>query len=381
MRETQCPPASCLQLRSLVTADGRLVLSLEDAPVSAPGPKEVVVRVEAAPMNPTDVALLTAVADLSGAVQGGSADRPTVSAELPPGLLRAMRARVGQSLPAGSEGAGTVVAAGAGPEAEALIGRRVACLAGGMFAEYRTVDASACMALPEGVSSEQGAACFVNPLTALSFVETMRMEGHTALIQTAAFSNLGTMLNRICLADGIPLVNVVRREEQARALQSIGAPHVVDSTSPSFRSDLTDAVAETGATLGFDAVGGGPLAGRILSAMAAAANRQATGFARYGSDRPARVYIYGRLDLSPTTVPAGVGFAWDLGGFLLMPFLERAGPEVRERMRRRVLAELSTTFASRYARIITLRETLDLGTLRAYASLTTGGKYLVAPNG
>jgi NADPH:quinone reductase-like Zn-dependent oxidoreductase len=373
-------PASGLQLRSFISEEGRLVLSLEDTPVEAPGPDQILIRVEAAPMNPTDIALLTAVASMSEAVQGGTAARPTISTDLPRGLLRAMRRRIGRSLPAGSEGAGTVIAAGAGAAAQALLGRRVACLCGEMFAEYRTLDVSMCIALPDGVSAVDGAACFINPLTSLSFVEIMRREGHTALVQTAAASNLGQMLNRICLADGIPLVNIVRKPQQADILRRLGAQHVLDSTSPGFMGDLIDGIAETGATLGFDAVGGGPLAGQILTAMSVAANRGAEDYARYGSDKRTQVYVYGRLDLSPTTVPAGVGFAWNLGGYLLMPFLEEAGPKVRAQMQDRVVAELSTTFASRYARAISLREALDLDTLRAYTALATGEKYLLTPD-
>jgi NADPH:quinone reductase-like Zn-dependent oxidoreductase len=365
-------PASGLQLRSFISEEGRLVLSLEDTPVEAPGPDQILIRVEAAPMNPTDIALLTAVASMSEAVQGGTAARPTISTDLPRGLLRAMRRRIGRSLPAGSEGAGTVIAAGAGAAAQALLGRRVACLCGEMFAEYRTLDVSMCIALPDGVSAVDGAACFINPLTSLSFVEIMRREGHTALVQTAAASNLGQMLNRICLADGIPLVNIVRKPQQADILRRLGAQHVM--------GDLIDGIAETGATLGFDAVGGGPLAGQILTAMSVAANRGAEDYARYGSDKRTQVYVYGRLDLSPTTVPAGVGFAWNLGGYLLMPFLEEAGPKVRAQMQDRVVAELSTTFASRYARAISLREALDLDTLRAYTALATGEKYLLTPD-
>lgn len=372
-------PTTGLQLRSLITEDGRLILSLEDTPVEAPGPDQILVRVEAAPMNPTDVALLTAVASMSEAIQGGTTARPTISADLPQGLLRAMRGRIGHSLPAGSEGAGTVIAAGGSPAAQALLGKRVACLCGEMFAEYRTLDVSMCMALPDGTSAQDGAACFLNPLTSLSFVETMRREGHSALVHSAAASSLGRMLNRICLRDGIPLVNIVRSPEQADILRQLGATHVIDSTSPSFRGDLIDAVAETGATLGFDAVGGGPLAGQILTAMSAAANRGAGTYARYGSNQRTQVYVYGRLDLTPTTVPAGAGFAWNLGGYLLMPRLEELGLQVRGEMQDRVLAELSTTFASHYARSISLREALDLDTLRAYTALATGEKYLVTP--
>ena len=372
-------PANGLQLRSLVTEDGKLILSLEDAPVTAPGPDQILIHVEATPINPTDVALLTAVANMADAVQGGTSERPVISAQLPSGLMRAMRGRIGQSLPVGSEGAGIVIAAGSRPAAQALLGKRVTCLAGEMFGEYRTLDVSMCMALPDGISAEEGAASYINPLTSLSFVETMRSEGHAALVHTAAASNLGQMLNRICLADDILVVNIVRRAEQAEILHEAGAKYVINSTAADFMVQLIDAIAETGATLGFDAVGGGPLAGQILTAMSVAASRSSDGYARYGSNQQTQVYIYGRLDLSPTCVPAGVGFAWSLGGYLLMPFLEKAGEEVRERLQKRVLAELATTFASHYTKSISLREALDLETLRAYAALATGEKYLVTP--
>ena len=148
------------------------------------------------------------------------------------------------------------------------MGRAVATRSNfGMYAQYRIAKVSDCMLLPEGVTPKQGASAFINPLTALGMAETMRREGHTALVHTAAASNLGQMLNRVCLMDGIDLVNVVRSAEQVDILRRIGAKYIVNSTSPTFNKDLTEALAETNATLAFDAIGGGPTAQTILASM------------------------------------------------------------------------------------------------------------------
>ncbi|KCZ89048.1 zinc-binding dehydrogenase [Hyphomonas jannaschiana] len=372
-------PETSLQIRTLVTPEGKLELSLENAPVKAPGPDQVLVRVEGTPINPSDLGLLVGGADMSTAVQGGTKDSPTVSADVPEGGLRAMKARLGQSLAVGNEGAGTVIAAGDSPAAQALLGKMVTCLGGNMYQQYRTLHVSQCMALPDGTTAEQGASCYVNPLTALSFVETMKAKGHEALVHTAAASNLGQMLNKICLKDGVPILNIVRKEEQAEILRGIGAKHIVNSTSPTFMEDLINGLVETGATMGFDAIGGGPLAGQLLIAMEAAASRKMKEYSRYGSGQETQVYIYGRLDMSPTIVPAGVGFAWNLSGYLLTPFLEKASPEVCARMYKRVIDELNTTFASHYTKTISLAEALDLETLHAYNAKATGEKYLIDP--
>lgn len=373
-------PASGTQIRSLITEDGKLELSLEDVAVRAPGPDEVVIRVEGTPINPSDLGLLVGAADMATAKQGGTKDRPTITADVPAAGLRAMKARLGQSLPVGNEGAGTVIAAGDSPAAQALLGKMVTCLGGEMYQQYRTLNVAQCMALPDGTTAEQGASCYVNPLTSLSFVETMRAQGRTGIVHTAAASNLGQMLVKICKADGVPLVNIVRKQEQEDLLRGIGATHIVNSTAPTFMEDLISAIMETGATLGFDAVGGGPLAGQILIAMEAAASRKMKEYSRYGSGQETQVYIYGRLDMSPTIVPPGVGFAWNLSGYLLTPFLQKAGPEVRARMRKRVIDELNTTFASHYTKTISLAEALDLDTLLAYNAKKTGEKYLINPN-
>ncbi|MEQ8558711.1 MAG: zinc-binding dehydrogenase [Henriciella sp.] len=371
-------PEKGLQLRTLVKESGELELSLIDVPVPEPGDDEIVIRVEATPINPSDLGLLVGAADLSTAKASGSDSHPVVTAEVPKPAMRAMAARLGQSLAVGNEGAGTVVAAGKSEAAQALLGKTVTGLGGEFYAEYRLLNVAQVMALPEDATARDGASCFVNPLTALSFPETMRMEGHKALVHTAAASNLGQMLNKICIADGVDLVNIVRKPEQEKILRDIGAKYIVNSSSDSFMDDLIKALAETKATLGFDAIGGGPLTGQILTAMEAAANMGAE-YSRYGSAEPKQVYIYGRLDLSPTVIPPGVGMAWGTGGYLLTYFLQKIGSEGRERLRKRVMAELKTTFASHYTAEISLREALDPDTLRTYNEKKTGEKYLINP--
>lgn len=376
---SQTVPATGLQLRSLVTKDGKLELSLAEVAVPEPGPDDVVIQVEATPINPSDLGLLVGGADMRTAKASGTKDRPVITADVPPAALRAMAARLDQSMPVGNEGAGLVVKAGSSPAAQALLGKRVTGLGGEMYSQYRMLNVAQVMELPAGATSRDGASCFVNPLTALSFVETMRAQGRKGIVHTAAASNLGQMLVKICQKDNVPLVNIVRKKEQADLLKGIGAKYIVDSTSPNFMEELITALAETDTTLGFDAIGGGPLAGQLLIAMEAAASRKMKEFSRYGSGQETQVYIYGRLDMSPTTVPPGVGFAWNLSGYLLTPFLQKAGPEVRARMRKRVMDELTTTFASHYTAEISLAEALDLDTLHAYNAKATGTKYLINP--
>ena len=372
-------PATGKQLRTLVKSSGELELSLADVPVPQPGDDEVLIQVEATPINPSDLGLLVGGADISTARQTGTADSPVITADIPKGGMRAMAARVDQSLPVGNEGAGTVVAAGKSDTAQALLGKKVTGLGGEFYAEYRLLNVAQVMELPEGVSAREGASCFVNPLTALSFPETMRMEGHKALVHTAAASNLGQMLNKICIADGVDLVNIVRKPEQEKILRDIGAKYIVNSTSENFMAELIDALAETKATLGFDAIGGGPLVGQILTAMEAAANRGAE-YSRYGSAQHKQVYIYGRLDLSPSIIPPSVGMAWGTGGYLLTYFLQKVGAEGRARLRKRVMDELKTTFASHYTDEISLTEALDVETLKNYDAKRTGEKYLINPS-
>lgn len=372
-------PDTMRQLRSEVTADGELRLTLAEVPVPEPAADEVLVKIQASPINPSDLGLLLAGADPASARAGGTAEAPVVTAPLPEGAQRAAAARVGQSLPVGNEGAGLVVAAGADAAAQRLRGRTVAALGGAMYAEYRAVKASQCLLLPEGTPARDGASCFVNPLTALGMVETMRLEGHKGLVHTAAASNLGQMLTRICLADGVPLVNVVRRPDQEQLLRDQGATHVVSTGADTFMADLTDALAETGATLAFDAIGGGKQAGQILAAMESAITRSGGSFNRYGSNVHKQVYIYGGLDRSPTIINRTFGMAWSVGGWLLLPFLERVGPEAAERLRQRVVAELKTTFASHYTREVSLGEVLSLEAIASYGKQATGEKYLVNP--
>jgi len=366
-----------LELRTLITSAGTLELSLVDVPVPAPGPGEVVVRIEAAPINPSDLGLLIGPADLSTVKASGTADRPVITATVPPQAVKMLAARLDQSLAVGNEGAGTVVAVG--PGAEALDGRLVATFGGAMYARYRLVKAADCMVLPAGATAADGASCFVNPLTALGMTETMRREGHTALVHTAAASNLGQMLNRICLKDGIGLVNIVRSAAQVALLREQGAVHVLDSTSPTFTDDLTEALVATGATLGFDAIGGGRLASQILGGMEAAANRRATAYSRYGSSVYKQVYIYGSLDVRPTELVRSFGLSWGVGGWLLMPFLAKIGADGAQALRERVIAELKTTFASHYTAEISLAEALNPEILAAYARRATGEKYLINP--
>ena len=374
------PQNPSLQLRTHVREDAVLELSLAEVETPDPKPDQILIRVEAAPINPSDMGLLFAAADMSRAEAGGTPDRPVVTAKLTPAIMSAMAGRVGQSLPAGNEGAGVVVEAGSAPEAQALVGKTVSLRGGGMYAQYRLARASEVLPMPEGITPAQAASAYVNPLTVLGMVETMRLEGHTALIHTAAASNLGQMLQRVCVADGIPLVNVVRKPEQEKILRDLGATHVVNSSSPTFMDDLVDACSETGATLGFDAIGGGRIAGQILTAIEQAALRKATSYSRYGSSVHKQVYIYGGLDRGPTEFVRAFGLSWGLGGWLLPNFLERVGPEVAQRLNQRVANEITTTFTSHYAKTISLPEMLSLKEIAVYGKQATGEKYLVNPN-
>ncbi len=369
-----------IQLRSQVSKSGELRLSLVNLPVADPAPDEIVVRIEGTPINPSDLGLLIGPADVATLKVSGSKELPVVTAAVPDQALRMVAARLDQDLPVGNEGAGTVVAAGSSPEAQALMGKLVAILGGEMYATYRTVKAKAALPLPAGATAADGASCFVNPLTALAMVKTMQMEGHTALVHTAAASNLGQMLNRICLKDGVGLVNIVRSDEQAKILKDIGATYIVDSTKPTFMEDLIAALSATGATLAFDAIGGGKLAGQILAAMEIMLNSRPGAYSRYGSSTHKQVYIYGRLSLEPTILGAAYGMAWGVGGFLLTPFLQKVGNEEAGKLRARVAAELKTTFASHYTRTISLRDALDPETIRAYNRKATGEKFLINPS-
>ncbi|MGM4918346.1 zinc-binding dehydrogenase [Tardiphaga sp. 813_E8_N1_3] len=370
---------SGLELRSLIKSSGELEISLQQVAIPAPGPDEVVVRIEAAPINPSDLGLLLGAADPASAKISGSGASSVVTATVPQANMKAMSGRLDESMAVGNEGAGTVVKAGSSEAAQALLGKTVAMIGGAMYAQYRVIKAKECLPLPEGTTATEGASCFVNPLTSLGMVETMKREGHTALVHTAAASNLGQMLNKICQKDGIDLVNIVRSEEQEKLLRGIGAKYVCNSTSPSFVEDLTDALIATNATLAFDATGGGKLQGQILQAMEVAAIKAMKVYSRYGSTTHKQVHVYGRLDLRPIEfVPAGM--AWGMGGWLLFPFLQKIGAADAARLRARVVAELKTTFASHYTKVISLEGVLQLDNLRAYAKRATGEKYLINPN-
>ncbi len=369
-------PDTTVQMQSLVTEDGRLEVSLVEVPLPEPGPKEVVVEVQAAPLNPSDLILLLGGADPSTFETGGTADRPVLTAQLPADRLKAAGGRLGQSLPVGNEGAGVVVAAGA--EAQDLIGKTVALAGGSMYATHRVVHSAACLVLPDGATARDGAASFVNPMTALGMVATMRNEGHTGLVHTAAASNLGQMLNRLCQSENVPLVNIVRSAAQVKILKDDGAAYVVDSSVDSFRSDLVEALAATGATMAFDAIGGGDMVDTILTAMEKVAT-QGQEWSRYGSTAKKQVYVYGVLAQGPTLLNRTYGFTWGVGGWLLTPFLAAAGREALGAMRQQVADNLTTIFASAYTDTVSLTGSLQAEAVKAYGAMATGRKYLIEP--
>lgn len=369
-----------LQLRSLIKNSGELEISLVNVPTPEPGPDEVVVRVEASPINPSDLGLLIGAGDMTTAKASGTKEAPVVTAKVPEAGMKAMAGRLDESMPVGNEGAGVVITTGSSDAAKALMGKTVAMIGGAMYAQYRCLKVNECLPLPAGTTPAEGASCFVNPLTALGMTETMRREGHKALVHTAAASNLGQMLNKICLKDGIGLVNIVRSPQQADILRKIGAKHVVDSTAPSFMDDLTHALMETGATLAFDAIGGGKLAGQILTCMETAVNKTVKVYSRYGSNVHKQVYIYGGLDTGPVILNRAFGMAWGVGGWLLFPFLMKIGAADGAKLRQRVVDELKTTFASHYTQVVSLQEALQLNHIAVYAKRATGEKYLLNPN-
>jgi NADPH:quinone reductase len=372
-------PATNLTMLTLVKESGELELSLASGPMPEPKDHEVLVKVLAAPINPSDLGLLVGPVDMSTARASARDGRPVITADIPAPAMRALAGRVGEAMPIGNEGSGVVVKAGASPEAQALLGKTVALLGGAMYTQYRCLPVQMCMALPVGTDPKDGASCFVNPLTALGFVETAKMEGHSAIVHTAAASNLGQMLNRICIKDGIPLVNIVRSAAQVDLLRGQGATYVLDSSSDTFLEDLTSALVETGATIAFDAIGGGRLGGQILTCIEAAAVKRMAAYSRYGSDTFKQLYVYGMLDASPSTLTRNFGFQWSVGGWLLTPFLGKIGAEAGQKLRDRVVAELTTTFASHYSHEISLVQALDLEVLRAYNAKRTGEKYLIRP--
>ena len=369
------------EIRSTVTSEGIIEISIDNVPMPVPSESEVLIKVEAAPINPSDLALLVSfAADLDSAQFSKEDQISKATIKIRPGLMNALKGRVGQPMPAGNEGAGIVI--GAGEKAKALIGKTVGVAGGSMYSQYRCAPASSCLVMDEGISSIEAASSFVNPLTALAFVETMKMENHTAMVNTAAASNLGQMLVKICKDDGIPLVNIVRKPAQVKILQDLGAEYICDTSHPDFMKDLVAALVATGATLGFDATGGGnegKLPGQILGAMEIAANKTAKEYSRYGSDIYKQVYIYGGLDPNPTVLNRSFGLQWGLGGWLLTPMIGRIGMERFGEMRQRVVKEIKTTFASHYTQEISLEDMLQPDIIKAYARQGTGAKYLVNP--
>lgn len=363
------------QLFTTLTADGKLTLEVAENTFPAPTGNQVLVKMEAAPINPSDLAILTSAADFEHAEYSPG----KVVATMPEPFLSGQKGRHGQRLPAGNEGAGTVVATGDSDMAKALMGQRVACVPGNAFSQYALADAMMCLPLGDH-SAETGASSFVNPMTALGFVETAKMEGHSAIIHLAAASNLGQMLNRICIEDGMKLVNIVRKQEHVDLLKSEGAQYVVNSSADTYMADLRAAIAETGAYLGFDPIGGGQASDSVLKAMEQVAASQMGEFSRYGSNQQKKMYIYGRLDLqNPTILTASYGLQWCVAGWLLTPFLQRAGMETVVRMRKRVMENLTTTFASHYKAKVSLEGMLEKDAILDYRQMKTGEKYLVTP--
>ena len=367
------------QIRSEVTKEGKLLIYVESTAMPEPKEDEVLIRIEASPINPSDLGLLIGPADVSSMSVSGEGENAVVTMDIPKGLLRMLETRLDQSLPVGNEGGGVVVKAGS-KDLEDLVGKTVGVAGGSMYSQYRCVNAASCFVMHDGVTSAESASCFVNPLTALGMVETMRLENHSALVHTAAASNLGQMLIKICLDEDVPLVNIVRKEEHVEKLNSLGAKFVCNSSKETFMQDLVSALVETGATIGFDATGGGKLSGQILTAMEVAANQTATEYNRYGSNTFKQVYIYGGLDRSPTTLNRAFGFSWGLGGWLLTPFIGRIGPERFEELKQKVADEIKTTFASHYTKEISLEEVLQPENINVYSKQATGEKYLVNPN-
>ena len=369
------------EIRSKATSDGSIELSIAKVEKPVPGDDEVLIEVQASPINPSDLGLLLSfAADVQNINVTGSGDDTVATMKVHPAFMNTLKPRLDESMPVGNEGAGVIVDAGS--NAKDLIGKTVGLAGGAMYSQYRCVPAASCLVMNDGTTSEQAASSFVNPLTALAFVETMKMENHTAIVHTAAASNLGQMLVKICADDGVPLVNIVRKQEQVDILKGLGAKYVCNTSDPDFMDDLVNALVETGATLGFDATGGGnngELPGQILAAMEIAANKTAKEYSRYGSDTYKQVYIYGGLDQSPTILKRAFGMSWGLGGWLLTPMIGKIGMERFHEMRMRVAQEITTTFASNYAQEISFEEMLQPETIRAYAKQATGKKYLVNP--
>ncbi|UGA54408.1 zinc-binding dehydrogenase [Vibrio sp. VB16] len=368
-----------IQLISTITEDNKLTIALQNIDMPQPSADEVVIRIEAAPLNPSDLGVMFTAADMTTATQSGTQKNPIITANFPAQFMSSFKSRVGKATPVGNEGAGTVVAAGSSSAAQALMGKTVAVIGGGTYRQYICANVQSCLELKEGTTAKEGASSFVNPLTALAMVETMRAEGHKAIIHAAAASNLGQMLNRICIADGIDLINIVRKAEQETLLRDVGAKYVVNSSSDTFLADLTAAIIETRATIAFDPIGGGQLTSDILNCMEVAAARDMKEHSIYGSDTFKQVYIYGALDRGPITLNRNFGFAWGVNGFLLFNALGKLGTKTVIDMRQRVAEEINTTFASHYTHEVSLAEVLQLPSIAAYSKQATGEKYLITP--
>jgi NADPH:quinone reductase-like Zn-dependent oxidoreductase len=368
-----------IQLTSTISEDNKLTLALKNIDMPTPGADEVVIRIEAAPLNPSDLGVLFSGADISTATESGTEQNPIITADVPVQIMPSLKTRVGKATAVGNEGAGTVVAAGSSSAAQALMGKTVAVIGGGTYRQFISANVQSCLVLKEGTTAKEGASSFVNPLTALTMVETMRAEGHKAIIHAAAASNLGQMLNRICMADGIDLINIVRKTEQETLLHDMGAKYVINSSSESFMADLTAAIIETGATIAFDPIGGGQLTSDILSCMEVAAARDLKEHSIYGTDVFKQVYIYGALNRGPITLNRNFGFAWAVSGFLLFNALGKLSTETVAKMRQRVADEITTTFASNYTHEVSLAEVLQLKSIAAYTKQATGEKYLIRP--
>ena len=354
-------------------ADGKLTVEVVETQFPEPTGNQVLVQMEAAPINPSDLAILTSSADLANAEYSAG----KFVADMPEPFFSAQKGRHGQRLPVGNEGAGVVVAAG--EQAQGLVGQRVACVPGNAYSQYCIADAGMCLPLGD-ISSADGASAFVNPMTALGFVETARMENQGAILHLAAASNLGQMLVKICKEDGLPLVNIVRKQEQVDLLKGLGAEHVVNSSAGDFMDQLRGAIDATDAYCGFDPIGGGSNVDACFKAMEQVAAGKMSEFSRYGSTQQKKMYIYGRLDLGPTMLTPAYGFGWTLSGWLLTPFLQVAGLETMMRMRQRVLDGMTTTFASAYKAKVNLEEMLTREAVMDYRQMKTGEKYLVTPH-
>lgn len=369
------------EIRSTVTGDGNVEISIAKVDIPTPADDEVLIEIYAAPINPSDLALLTTFGgDVSNIKVSGSGDNTIASMSVHPAVMRSMKSRVGQSMPVGNEGAGVVVDAGI--NAKSLIGKTVGLAGGAMYSQYKCAPAVNCLVMDDGIAPSEAASSFVNPMTALSFVETMKMENHSAIVHTAAASNLGQMLVKVCKSENIPLVNIVRKEEQVDILKNIGAKYICNTNESDFMESLVGALTETGATLGFDATGGGnngELAGQILAAMEVAANNASGEYSRYGSETYKQVYIYGGLDPSPTILKRSYGMSWGLGGWLLTPMLGKIGMEKFQEMRARISEEIKTTFASEYSQEISFEEMLQPEIINSYVKQKTGSKFLVNP--